>query len=251
MGHAVELINGWVWPVAASPFIGSFLGVVVRRLPARRGIVAGRSSCEACGHTLSPLDMIPIASFALQRGKCRHCGGAIAWQHLGIELAAVVVAASAAYFVHGGPFLWVACAFGWWLLALAWIDAETFRLPDVLTLPLIVVGLLETVLLEPERLKSRVTAVVLGYGVMWLLAQGYRMSRKREGLGMGDAKLLAALGAWTGIVALPWIAVLGSFLALVWAGGLRISGTKLTSTTRLPFGPFLAAAAWGIFLVPG
>ena len=255
MGAAVELINGrlwgWVWPVAAAPFIGSFLGVVVRRLPAGRGILAGRSACEACGHTLSPIEMVPIASFLAQRGRCRACGAPIAPAHLGIELAALAVAVSAALVVQGGPFLWAGCVFGWCLLTLAWIDANTFRLPDVLTLPLIVLGLAEAYWLEPDRLLSRTIAVVGGFGVLWLLATGYRLLRKREGLGLGDAKLIAAIGAWVGFEALPWVAVFGSVLAMVWALGLRLRGTRITRTLRIPFGPFLAAAGWGIWLFAG
>jgi leader peptidase (prepilin peptidase)/N-methyltransferase len=251
MGAAVELINGWVWPVAAAPFIGSFLGVVVRRLPAGRGIVAGRSACEACGHTLSPLEMVPVVSFLALRGRCRACGAPIAPAHLGIELAALAVAVSAALVVQGGPFLWAGCVFGWFLLTLGWIDANTFRLPDVLTLPLIVLGLAEAAWMEPDRLTSRAIAAVAGFGALWLLATFYRLLRKREGLGLGDAKLIAAIGAWVGIAALPWVAVFGSVLALFWALGLRLRGTRITGTLRLPFGPFLAAAGWGIWLFAG
>jgi leader peptidase (prepilin peptidase)/N-methyltransferase len=249
MGATVELINGWVWPVAASPFIGSFLGVVVRRLPAGRGVVSGRSACEACGKALSPLDMVPIASFVAQRGRCRHCGAPIAWQHLGIEVAAVAVAVSAALAINGGVFLWLGCVFGWWLLTLGWIDAETQRLPDILTLPLIVAGLAEAAWLEPAWLTARVAGAAAGYAALWLLSAAYRWLRKREGLGMGDAKLLAGAGAWLGIVALPWVAMLAAMLALLWAGLLGLRGTRLTGTLRLPFGPFIAGAAWAIFLL--
>jgi leader peptidase (prepilin peptidase)/N-methyltransferase len=251
MGAVVELINGWVLPVAAAPFIGSFLGVVVRRLPKGRGIVAGRSACEACDHPLSPLDMVPVASFVALRGRCRHCGAPIAPAHLGFELAALAVAVSAALVVNGGPFLWIGCIFGWWLLTLAWIDATTFRLPDVLTLPLIVLGLAEAAWLEPHALLGRCAGAIFGYGSLWLLANVYLKMRGREGLGLGDAKLLAALGAWLGFVAVPWLAVFGAVLALLWAGAMWLRGTKLTATSRLPFGPFLAAAAWGLWLVNG
>jgi leader peptidase (prepilin peptidase)/N-methyltransferase len=251
MGAVVELINGWVLPVAAAPFIGSFLGVVVRRLPEGRGIATGRSECETCNHTLAPIDMVPIASFLALRGRCRHCGAPIAPAHLGFELAALAVAVSAALVVNGGPFLWVGCIFGWWLLTLAWIDATTFRLPDMLTLPLIVLGLAEAAWLEPHALLGRCAGAIFGYGSLWLLATSYRKLRDREGLGLGDAKLLAALGAWLGFVAVPWLAVFGAVLALLWAGGMRLRGTKLTATSRLPFGPFLVAAAWGLWLVNG
>jgi leader peptidase (prepilin peptidase)/N-methyltransferase len=251
MGAAVELINGWVWPVAAAPFVGSFLGVVVRRLPEGRGIAAGRSACEACGHALSPAELVPIASFVAQRGRCRACGAAIAPMHLGIELAALAVAVSAAAVVHGGPFLWAGCVFGWSLLTLAWIDANTYRLPDVITLPLIVLGLAEAAWLQPDHLTMRAIAAAAGFTLLWVLSTSYRGLRKREGLGLGDAKLVAAIGAWVGVQALPWVAVLGSVLAMLWALGLHVRGTKLTGEFKLPFGPFLALAGWGIWLLAG
>jgi leader peptidase (prepilin peptidase)/N-methyltransferase len=249
MGDAVELMNGWILPVVAAPFVGSFLGVLVRRLPARQTVARGRSHCEACGATLGPLEMVPLVSYALQRGRCRHCGAPIAPMHLGIELAALAVAASAAIAVPGGAFLWTGCALGWCLLTLAWIDFRTFWLPDVLTLPLILAGLAQAAWLQPDRLTERALAAAIAYTLLFLLAWSYRALRKRDGLGMGDAKLLAAGGAWLGIVALPWVVVAGSVLALLYALALRARGTKLTNTLRLPFGPFLAAGIWAAWLV--
>jgi leader peptidase (prepilin peptidase)/N-methyltransferase len=180
--------------------------------------------------------MVPIASFLALRGRCRHCGSRIAPAHLGIELAALAVAVSVALVVNAGPFLWVGCLFGWWLLTLAWIDATTFRLPDILTLPLIVLGLAEAAWLEPHALLGRAAGAIFGYGSLWLLAMLYLRFRGREGLGF---------------VAVPWLAAFGAVLALLWAGILRLRGTKLTATSRLPFGPFLIAAGWGLWLANG
>ena len=105
---------GWLLPVLAGPFVGSFLGVLVRRLPAGRPIAAARSCCEACGRSLSPLELIPLVSFAVQRGRCRSCGAPIAWAHPAIELAALVLAGVAACVVPagdwpGGAWLWLSC----------------------------------------------------------------------------------------------------------------------------------------------
>ena len=249
MGDVVELMNGWILPVIVAPFIGSFLGVVVRRLPEGRRWARGRSCCEACGATLSPAEMVPLVSYVLQRGRCRHCAAPIAPMHFWIEAAALAVAVSAALRLEAGLYLWISCALGWTLLTLAWIDARTFRLPDLLTLPLILAGLAEAAWLAPDDLADRALAAGLAYGVLFLLAWGYRIVRKREGLGMGDAKLLAAAGAWLGVAPMPWVAVGGSLLALLWAAVLRLRGTRLTATLRLPFGPFLAAAFWGAWLI--
>jgi leader peptidase (prepilin peptidase) / N-methyltransferase len=248
MGAPVELINGWIWPVVLAPAVGSFLGVLVRRLPEGRPIAAARSACEACGHTLGPLEMIPLVSFAWQRGRCRHCGAAIDAAHPAIELAALAVAAGAALVVPAGIDLWIACTLGWWLLTLAWIDADSFRLPDVLTLPLLLAGLAEAVWRDPDDVAARAAAAALAYGALWALAEGYRRLRGREGLGLGDAKLLAAGGAWLGPAPLPDVLLLAACTALAYAMLLRLRGTRVIGTLKLPFGPFLAGAIWAVWL---
>lgn len=249
MGTTEELINGWILPVVAGPVIGSFIAVLVRRLPAGRDIVYARSACDSCGRVLTPAALIPILSYLRQRGRCASCGAPIAPEHLYIELAALAVAALSAFLVLPGPMLWLTCVLGWWLVALAWIDARSFRLPDVLTLPLIAAGLAEAAWWEPEALVSRALAAALAYGTLWLLAFAYRHLRGREGLGLGDAKLLAAGGAWVGVSGLPWVMFAGAILALLYALLLWLRGTPLTRATRLPFGPFLAIAIWLAWLI--
>lgn len=244
MGDLVELINGWILPVAVSPAIGSFLGVLVRRLPAEKPVVAGRSACEACGHVLRPSEMIPLLSYAAQRGRCRACGARIDPMHPAIELAALAVAGFSAWLVPGGPDLWLTCLLGWWLLALSWIDALHFWLPDALTLPLLLAGLAEAAWRVPAAIYSRALGAMLAYLALWLLATAYRRLRGREGLGMGDAKLLAAGTAWLGPRALPELLILAPLLALFWVLVLRLRGTQLSGTHKLPFGPFLAVAIW-------
>jgi len=261
MRALVELINGWIGPNAAAPallaplllapIIGSFLGVLIRRLPAGRPVATGRSACEACGHVLGPTELIPLLSFALQRGRCRACGAPIAPMHLAVELAALAVAVSAALAIQAGPFLWASCLLGWALLTLAWIDAENFILPDVITLPLLAAGMAEAFFLEPDALTERALATALAYTALWALAQAYRRLRGRDGLGLGDAKLLAAGGAWLGLTVLPYAMLAGALLALLWAGGMRLRGQTISATTRLPFGPFLAAGIWLAWLFLG
>ena len=242
---AVELINGWVsvgWvgPVAAAPFVGSFCGVLVARLPARRGVVWGRSACAACGHALGVRDLVPLASFAVLRGQCRYCKAAIGWSAPAVEAAALGVAVWAAIAGERGAQLWAGCALGWTLLTLGWIDAVSLRLPDGLTLPLLLAGLGEALWLEPDAVTGRAFGAAVGYTLLWGVAWGYRRLRRREGLGLGDAKLLAAGGAWVG-VALLGEAVLGAALAgLAWALARR--------RRMVAFGPFLAAAIWMVWL---
>jgi leader peptidase (prepilin peptidase)/N-methyltransferase len=254
MAPLVELINGWILPVLAAPFIGSFLGVLVRRLPEGRRVAFARSACGACRHTLGPADMVPVLSFVASRGRCRHCGAPIPRFHLWIELAALAVPISAAVAespLPGGPALWAGCALGWALLALAWIDAASWRLPDVLTLPLILAGLLQTMWLEPEALFDRALAAALGYTAFLVLNLTYRRLRGRDGLGLGDAKLLAAGGAWLGVAALPGVVLAAALAALAWAAAQRLRGVTLSGESRLAFGPFLAAGIWLMWLLAG
>ena len=131
--------------------------------------------------------------------------------------------------------LWIACGPGWTLLALGCIDRTSFLLPDVLTLPLLFAGLVVTVTLQPEALTDHRLAAALGYLAFAGIALAYRRLRGREGLGGGDARLIAAAGAWCGLEALPWIAVGSAALELLAALGLALTGRTVTSRTRIPF----------------
>ena len=235
-----------VWPLLAAPFVGSVLGVLVRRLPAGLPVVLDRSRCEHCGHPLRPVELVPVLSFLWQRGRCRHCGAAIARQHLWMELAALAVPASAAWFEPDGVFLWADCLLGWMLLALAVIDWTHLRLPDALTLPLLLAGLAEAAWLEPGEAADRAWAAALGYGVLRLLGLAYRWLRGRDGLGGGDAKLFAASGAWVGL------AGLGPTLGIAAAAGFAaalVRGKGLRAHTMVPLGSCLALGTWAVRLL--
>jgi leader peptidase (prepilin peptidase)/N-methyltransferase len=244
-----EAVAGWWGAVLAAPFAGSLLGVLIRRLPRDRPDLWGRSACEACGHVLSPLELVPLASFALLRGRCRACGARIAAAHPAVELAAVVVALLAAVVANDTATLWAGCALGWTLLALAWLDWEQFWLPDVLTLPLLLAGLLQAWLAQPWDLTGRALGAAVGYMGLRALNLLYRAARHRDGLGEGDAKLLAAGGAWLGWEALPDVLLLGALFGLGLAGLARLRGERLAAATALPFGTALAAAIWALWLV--
>jgi leader peptidase (prepilin peptidase) / N-methyltransferase len=237
-----------VWSLlVAAPFIGSFLGVVIRRLPEGRPLAGGRSICEHCGAALAPRDLVPLFSWVALRGRCRRCGAVLGWFYPAVELAALAVAAIAVA-ADGAPLVWLDCLFGWWLLTLAWIDLRCWLLPDVLTLPLIVAGLAEAAFLDPADLADRTAAAASGYLALWVIAAVYRRLRGREGLGLGDAKLLAAAGAWVGLGALPQVVLLAALVALAAALVMALAGARLQASTALPFGPFLALAAWAIWL---
>jgi leader peptidase (prepilin peptidase)/N-methyltransferase len=235
--------------LVAAPVIGSFLGTMVGRTAAGQGFVGGRSCCETCRHRLGPAELIPLVSYAIQRGRCRACGAPIRPFHLYIELAALLVPAAALLADEDGATLAAGCVLGWALLALGWIDSLTLRLPDALTMPLVLAGLAEALWLEPEAMTDRAWGAAIGYVSFRALAWGYRLLRGREGLGQGDAKLLAAAGAWVGAGMLAYV-VLGAALAgLLFAGAMVLAGRRIDGSTRLPFGPFLAAGIWSVWLM--
>ncbi len=238
----------WIWPVIAAPFVGSLLGVLIRRLPAGQPVVMARSCCEACGISLGARDLVPLLSYAASRGRCRRCGAGIAPFHWHVELAAMLVPLSAALAGVDGAGLWAVSGAGWLLLALAWIDAEWMILPDALTLPMLLGGLAAVWWLDPAALADHAIAAGIGWLALWSLAAIYRRLRGRDGLGEGDAKLLGALGAWVGLSGLADVLLGAALTGLAWAGLMRLRGRAMSATTALPFGPFLAAAGWAVML---
>jgi leader peptidase (prepilin peptidase) / N-methyltransferase len=240
--------TAWV-VVLVAPIVGSFLGVVIRRLPEARPIAWERSRCEGCGAALGIRDLVPLLSWLALRGRCRSCHASIGWFYPGVELASLAIAV-AALSVDSGTQIWLDCILGWWLLALGWIDARHWLLPDLLTLPLVIVGLAAALAFEPGGLTDRAFGAAVGYLALRFLADLYRKLRGRDGLGEGDAKLLAAAGAWVGASGLPQVILIAALAGLVAAAGLRLAGIRLTAASALPFGPFLAFATWLVWLLP-
>lgn len=235
-------------PVVLGPFIGSFVLAAALRYPRFAGFATGRSVCPACGHALAPRDLVPILSWVLLRGRCRDCAARIGWHYPVVELAAAALALWAATAVSGW-LLWVSCALGWVLLALSLVDLRCYRLPDWLTLPTLVAGLAVTAWAWPEAWPDHLLGAALGYaglaGIGWL----YRALRGREGLGLGDAKLLAAGGAWLSWQALPSVVLIAALFALAAViGESTMRRMPVAATTPVPFGPYLAAAIWIVWL---
>ena len=242
MSHAIVAL-------LTAPFIGSFLGVLISRLPEDREIATGRSRCPLCDHALGPADLVPLLSFALLRGRCRHCGGPIAHFHWRVEIASLAVAAVAVAMADDNPTIWANCVLGWSLLALTWIDLRHLLLPDVLTLPLVLAGLGWTAWSAPESLTDHAAAAFLGWAALTGIAAAYRHWRGIDGLGGGDAKLLGAGGAWLGLAALPWLVVVAAALTIAGSMVAHRSFTRIGRQTALPFGPGLAAAIWMFQLI--
>ncbi len=191
--------------------------------------------------------MIPVFSFVVLRGRCHGCGVKFGTFPVTMEIAALLIACVAVASGTDALDVWLGSAMGWSLLTIGWIDAEHMRLPDALTLPLLLVGLASAVT-DPVVLPSRVVGAVVGYlafqGVSW----AYRLVRGRTGLGGGDAKLLAVAGAWLGWQPLPLVVFFAALGGLAWATWLYLHGQEIGRKTRLPFGPFLALSTWAIWL---
>ncbi|AUW58692.1 prepilin peptidase [Sphingobium sp. SCG-1] len=225
--------------------IGSFLANLIIRWPQGRSVVGGRSMCDHCGTALGPLDLIPLLSFAIRRGRCAHCRGGIHPLHIWVELGCAMIGGVALMLAPGWEGVGWA-ALGWGLLTLAVLDWRHFWLPDAITLPLVFLGMTLGVWTTDVTLMDRVIGAVTGYGALLTIALGYRAWRGREGLGLGDAKLLAAIGAWFGWQALPFVLLIASVVALLVVLFSTARGEQLSATTQVPLGTFLCIAA-----VPG
>ena len=228
--------------------VGSFLATILVRWPRNESALHGRSACDACGARLGPLALVPILSFLALRGRCRSCGAAIDRRHVAIELAAAFVAL-AAILAHPLPLAFVTAVLGWWLLLLAALDLEHHWLPDALTLPLIPVGLIAAWLGFGPPLGERAIGAVAGFLTLALIAWIYRRFRGREGMGGGDPKMFAAIGAWVGALSLPYVLLGAGLFGLAAVALMKVRGENVTATTRMPLGSLMAIAAWPVWLV--
>ena len=239
---------GWVVLVFIAPFVGSFVCVLVRRMSRGESVVRPGSHCEACGKGLGVGELVPIASFLLQGGRCGGCGAAIDREHLTVELAAICVPLALSLVLPDDPteILLAGSVLGWGLLALAMIDWRSWRLPDAITLPLLLAGLAATWWLEPDQLTEHALGSGVAWAGLWSLREVYRRVRGREGLGLGDVKLLAAGGAWVGLSALPFVLLGGALAGLAMA--VARHGWRASGSSAVPFGPALCVAIWGAWI---
>jgi leader peptidase (prepilin peptidase) / N-methyltransferase len=259
--------------------VGSFLNVVIHRLPkmldrewksqcleylgqqhgeadsgsggnqpgkapeGRYNLVVPRSACPSCGHKITALENIPLLSYMVLRGRCSACRAKISIRYPIVEALTGAVSAFVAW--HFGFSLATALAlvFCWALIALTFIDADTQLLPDDITLPLLWLGLLVNVGGMFTDLRSAVLGVVVGYLVLWLVYWGFRLLTGKEGMGYGDFKLLAALGAWLGWQMMPLVVLFSAAVGAV-VGLVGILAAGQGKGARIPFGPYLAAAGF-------
>lgn len=251
--------------------VGSFLNVVIHRLPkmmelgwqqqcaelrgeeiaetAKYNLIVPRSACPHCHHAISAWENIPIISYLILRGRCKGCGAVISPRYPIIEAASGILCAYAAIRFGFGLTTVGALLLIWALLALAAIDFDTQLLPDDITLPLLWTGLLFNLFGIFTNLPGAVLGAVFGYLVLWGVYWLFKLATGKEGMGYGDFKLLAALGAWMGWQMLPLIILLSSLVGAV-VGITLIVAVKHGRNIPIPFGPYLAgggliALFWG------
>ena len=226
--------------------VGSFVALVSLRWPRRQPFLIARSRCSNCGRALRAFELIPLVSYIVQRGRCRRCDAAIPLRYPVVELGSAAIGITAALLTADVRHALVAALLGWWLLLLALLDGEHHWLPSALTLPLLVAGLAACAWLDPAQLGTNALGAAAGWAALAAVAAAYRHLRHRDGLGGGDVKLFAASGAWLGWDRLPLV-LLGAALTALLA--VLVWRRHLTATDRLPFGVFLAAATWAVYLL--
>ena len=226
--------------------MGSAVTALAHRVPRDRSWVRGRSACPSCEAQLGALDLVPLFSFAVSRGRCRHCGARISWRYPVTEVMCALwalllfqaVGLSLSY-----PFL---ALWGFLLIALMWIDLDFQLLPDVLTFPGTLIAL-AAALQWPHGARHALLGVVAGSGLLWLLAWAWERFRKMEGMGGGDIKLAAMFGVVLGWKLSLLTVMLAALAGSLW-GIVLIARGQGNGRTALPFGTLLAPAAMAAFL---
>ncbi len=255
--------------------VGSFLNVVIHRLPKMLerqwrsecaalneasgaigaspdtpyNLAVPHSSCPACSHRITALENIPLISYAWLRGKCSACKASISLRYPAVEALAGILAGYIAWRYGITAQTAGALIFTWACIALAFIDLDTQYLPDNITLPLLWAGLLFNLDDTFATLPAAVVGAVAGYGILWSVFWAFKLATGKEGMGYGDFKLLAAIGAWLGWEMLPLVILLSSFVGAA-VGVAMIVLVKHRREAPIPFGPYLAAAGlialfWG------
>ena len=221
---------------------GSFANVCILRLPQNKGVVSGRSYCPKCKKKIIWKDNIPIISYILLKGKCRKCKKPISSQYALVEMLSLISFVSI-YYLYGISFttlLLIILALV--LIIIFFIDLKHFIIPNTLTFPLMALGLIKSFIpnlneIFPNYIDS-IIGGLFGYGIIWSIIFFYKQIRKKEGMGLGDAKLFAVIGFWFGWISIPFVIFLSSITALISVVPDLIKNSKKMST-QIPFGPYI------------
>lgn len=251
-----------------SLLVGSFLNVLIHRLPIMLerswrqeyqdyfaegdnppaqaepyNLFLPRSACPHCGHQITALENIPLLSWLFLKGRCSSCQHPISARYPLVELLCALASVSVAFYYPPGWALAGALLLTWILLALTFIDFDKLLLPDQLTLPLLWVGLVLNLSHQFVPLADAVIGAIAGYMVLWSIYWAFKLLTGKEGMGYGDFKLLAALGAWLGWQSLPLILILSSCVGAI-LGITLVVMRRHQQSKPMPFGPYLAIAGW-------
>lgn len=228
--------------------MGSFANVCVYRIPRRESIAVPASHCPSCGHSIAFRDNIPLLSWLLLKGRCRYCTAHIPWRYPFLEAVMGLSFAGLAWLYGATPMLLSACSLAFLLWTLTLIDLETFSLPNALTFPGIILGLAFSWWFG--HFQDAFIGAFAGYWIFWLVAKLFLLTTGREGMGYGDFKLLAMLGAFMGWQALPFIIFASSIVGLV-VGSAFLLLSHRGIRAEIPFGPYLALAGIIWFVAGG
>ncbi|MGF1700003.1 A24 family peptidase [Photobacterium makurazakiensis] len=261
----------WLYPVLAAVFgllVGSFLNVVIYRLPIMMerewksdcaecfpefgavettspfNLSVPRSRCPHCQHPISMWENIPVISWLILKGRCKHCQAKIGARYPAVELLTAVIATTVAVMLPMSEWSIAVIFFSFALIALTFIDIDKMLLPDQITLPLLWAGLLVALLgWSPVSLHDAVIGAMAGYLALWSVYWLFKLLTGKEGMGYGDFKLLATLGAWLGWQLLPFVVLLSSLVGAI-CGIILMRVQQSDSQTPFSFGPYLAIAGW-------
>lgn len=261
----------WLFPVFVAVFgllVGSFLNVVIYRLPimmerqwksdcaecfpefgqqeptATFNLSVPRSRCPHCQHPISMWENIPVISWLMLRGRCKQCQAKISIRYPAVELFTGAVALAVALMLPASEWALAVIGFSFALIALTFIDIDKMLLPDQITQPLMWAGILMSLLgFSPVSLSDAVIGAMAGYLSLWSIYWAFKLITGKEGMGYGDFKLLAALGAWLGWQMLPFVVLLSSLVGAI-CGIIMLRMQQSDSQTPFSFGPYLAVAGW-------
>ena len=245
MFYIIAFVFGSIW--------GSFANVCIYRLPANKNVATGRSCCPNCNNLIKWYDNIPIVSFLFLQGVCRNCSKKINTQYLLVELISGFSFAICYYFFGVSITTLLFFILTIYFIIIFFIDLKHFIIPNELTITLMVIGIIKSI--DPDlnneifpNFINSVLGGVIGYMLIWLIILFYKKVRNKEGMGLGDAKLLSAIGFWFGWVSLPFILFFSSFIALVSVLPDLIKNKK-NLTSQIPFGPFIILGTLSYLLV--
>ena len=235
MYYLAFIIFGSLW--------GSFANVCIYRLPENKSVITGRSSCPNCKNKIPWYDNIPLLSFILLMGKCRLCKKPIDLQYFIVELISAISFVSIYYFFGLTLAALLLLILSIFFIIIFFIDLKHFIIPNELTFPLMIIGFIKSFdpnlnqTIFPNYINSLIGGV-FGYLIIWLIIFFYKKVRKKEGMGLGDAKLMAVIGFWFGWVSIPFVIFISSAVALIFVVPSLINQSRKMSS-EIPFGPYI------------